>query len=72
MTADWVLIVSMLSPGGNFLSKYPMTDLTKAECDKQVIELRSIRGPLGQQFNGVCVTKSHWEGKKKMPGMAYD
>jgi hypothetical protein len=69
---EWILIVFMLSPQGNFLSKYAHGPLTKIECQQQAIEIEFIKGTAGQKFKGLCVTKDHWEGKKKMPGVAYD
>ena len=69
---EWVLIVAMLSPTGEFLSKYVEGPLTKAECYRQAKDLEKIRGIDGSKFSGVCVTKLHWQGKKFMPNMPLD
>jgi hypothetical protein len=69
---EWVLIIAMFSPQGEFMSKHAQGPLTKAECERQVQELKNIRGTVGQRFKGLCVTRDHWEGKKQMTGVAYD
>ena len=69
---EWILIVYMLSPQGEFMSKYSHGPLTKIECQQQVQELKNIRGTAGQKFKGLCVTRDHWEGKKQMTRVAYD
>jgi hypothetical protein len=68
---EWVLIIAMFSPGGDFVDKYAEGPIaSRAECVSRQQALKSTSGQV--QLKGVCVTKDHWEGKKQMIGMAYD
>lgn len=70
---EWVLIIELLSPGGDFLDKVPVIMPTRVDCVKAAKELpKTEEHPMGVKLRGICVTKAHWEGKKKMPGVAYD
>jgi len=68
---EWVLIIAMFSPGGDFIDKYAEGPIaTKAECVSRQQALKPTG--LQVQLKGLCVTKDHWTGKKQMPGVAYD
>jgi hypothetical protein len=70
---EWVLIIELLSPGGDFMDKIPVTMPTKAACKQALKELpKRSDDPLGVQFRGVCVTMDHWTGKKKMKDVPFD
>lgn len=70
---DWVLIVALMSPGGDFLDKVPVIMPDKASCVKARKELPKVpEHPLGIKVKGVCVTMAHWTGKAHDKGMALD
>jgi hypothetical protein len=73
MTAySWVLIIAMYSPGGDFMSQDIVKLDSRRTCEAIRIQLPKLDNPMYVQHKGVCVTRDHWEGKKKMPGVAYD
>ena len=72
---NWVLIIFMTSPGGDFLGKDIMYFENKKSCDAVRVQLPALdrmEWLMGVKHKGICVTRDHWEGKKKMPGVAYD
>jgi hypothetical protein len=70
---NWVLLISMLTPGGDFIDKIPVEMPTRAACVQAAKDLpKRGESPMGVQYKGICVTMDHWTGKKKMPGVAYD
>jgi len=70
--SEWILIIAMLSPGGDFIRKETVVLANQKECEAVKKQLPTLVSPLGVQRKGVCVTKDHWDGKKKMPNVAYD
>jgi hypothetical protein len=72
MTYSWVLIIAMYSPGGDFMSKDTVTFASQKACEAVKIQLSKLDHPMKVQHKGLCVTRDHWEGKKQMPGIAYD
>jgi hypothetical protein len=69
---NWILIIAMYSPGGDFISKTPIEFQTKQACEAVKIQLVNLDHPVRGKHKGLCVTRDHWEGKKQMPGVAYD
>lgn len=69
---EWVLIIAMMSPGGDFIGKETVMFNSQKDCEAVKIQLVQLDSPLRVQHKGICVTKDHWEGKKKMPNVAYD
>lgn len=69
---DWVLIIALFTPGGDFVSKDTQLFRTQAECVSAKEQVNSRVDFMGLRYKGLCVTKDHWEGKKQMPGVAYD
>jgi hypothetical protein len=68
---EWVLLVMMSTPGGDFIDKRVEFVKTKAECHARMtttprVTLMQIRQ------SPICVTMDHWTGKKPMPGVALD
>jgi hypothetical protein len=41
-------------------------------CEAAKTQLPNLDYPLRVKHKGLCVTRDHWEGKKQMPGVAYD
>jgi len=69
---SWILIIAMYSPGGDFINKSTLSFTNKTECEAVRKQLPALDSPLHVRHKGLCVTQAHWEGKKQMPGVAYD
>jgi len=72
MTYSWILIVAMYSPAGDFMSKDIIKFETQKSCEAVRVQLPNLDHPMRVRHKGLCVTKDHWEGKKKMPNVDYD
>jgi hypothetical protein len=72
MTYSWILIVAMYSPAGDFIGKNTVGFETKKACESVRVQLANLDNPMRVKHKGLCVTSDHWEGKKQMPGVAYD
>jgi len=72
MTYSWILIIAMYSPAGDFMSKDIMEFKSQKECEAVKVQLPKLDHPMRVTHKGLCVTRDHWEGKKKMPNVAYD
>jgi hypothetical protein len=73
MTTEWVLIIGLFSPGGDFIAKQNIVLPSKAICQqaKKDVE-KPIEGSLPMKVKGLCVTMAHWEGKSQDKGVAFD
>jgi len=70
---EWILLVAMLSPGGDFINKVPVTMPTKTACEQAIKTLpKKGEHPMGVQYRGLCVTQAHWTGKKIMKDVPLD
>jgi len=69
---EWVLIIALFSPAGDFMDKNIVEFKTQKDCEAVRVQLPRLNSPLGVKHQGVCVTKAHWLGKQKMPEVAYD
>lgn len=70
---EWILLIELLSPGGDFMDKVPVVMPTRAACQTAIKELpKQEDHPLGVRVRGVCVTKAHWQGKETMKGVSLD
>lgn len=70
---EWVLIIQLLSPAGDYMDKIPVTLPSQAACFQAARQLpKRGENSWGLQFKGVCVTMAHWTGKHKDPGVNYD
>jgi hypothetical protein len=72
MTYSWILIVAMYSPAGDFIGKDILQFNNRRDCEAVRVQLPNLDYPMRVQHKGLCVTRDHWEGKKQMPGVAYD
>lgn len=68
---SWILIVAMLSANGDFLGKDTLEFKTQEACETARARLLTHDQPFAK-YRGVCVTRDHWTGKKKMPNVALD
>lgn len=68
---SWILIVAMLAPNGDFLGKDTLEFKNQEACERARVKLLSHDQPFAK-YRGVCVTRDHWTGKKKMPSVALD
>ena len=70
---NWILLISLLSPGGDYIDKIPVEMPTKAACVQAAKELpKRGEGLMGVQYKAICVTMDHWNGKKKMKDVPLD
>jgi hypothetical protein len=69
---EWVLIIAMLSPAGEFLEKRTVELKSRQECEAVRVQLHQMETPMGIKYRGVCVTKDHWTGRKMMKDMPLD
>jgi hypothetical protein len=72
MTHSWILIIAMHSPAGDFMNKETIGFESKRACEAVKAQLPNLDNPMRVKHKGLCVTRDHWEGKKQMPGVAYD
>jgi len=68
---DWILIIFLFSPGGDYMDKYTREFATKPQCEAVRTSLPSLDNGLARH-KGLCVTKDHWTGKKPMKGVPLD
>lgn len=69
---QWVLIIAMFSPGGDFLDKRHVVLNDKQACQRAKVAVETTESPMGIKVKGLCVTMDHWTGKKVMPGVPLD
>jgi hypothetical protein len=69
---SWILIIAMFSPGGDFIDKRTLAFNSKKDCEAARMQVARSDSPMGVKHKGLCVTSDHWEGKRQMPGVAYD
>lgn len=69
---EWVLIIAMMTPGGDFMDKRIIEFKTRKECEAVRAQLPVLDTPYQVQHRGLCVTMAHWTGKKKDKGVAFD
>jgi hypothetical protein len=69
---SWILIIAMFSPSGDFMDKRTVAFNSRKDCEAVRVQLAYLDSPMSVKHKGLCVTRDHWEGKKQMPGVAYD
>ena len=72
MNYSWILIVAMHSPAGDFMNKDIIKFESQKACEAAKVQLSNLDTLMRVKHKGLCVTRDHWEGKKQMPGVAYD
>ena len=76
MLKEWILIVWILTPGGDFIDKYGVPYQDERSCQTALKKMKSpveTGHPLGLKEKGyACVTMGHWTGSKPMPGVPLD
>jgi len=72
MTYSWILIIAMYSPAGDFIEKNTVGFNSQKDCEAVRVQLTNLDHPMKVRHKGVCVTRDHWEGKKKMPNVNLD
>lgn len=59
---DWVLVVFMFSPGGDYVGKLPVYMDGRPACRQAIADIPTNKEhPFGLTFKGVCVTRRQWE-----------
>lgn len=69
---EWILIIAMFGPSGDFIDKRTIEFQSRKDCEAVKIQLPVMNSPMGIKHKGLCVTRDHWTGKKQMKGVAYD
>ena len=62
----------MHSPAGDFMGKNTVGFNSQKDCEAVRVQLPNLDHPIKVRHKGVCVTRDHWEGKKKMPNVNLD
>lgn len=68
---DWILIIFIFSPGGDYMDKYTREFVTKPQCEAVRASLSVLDNALARH-KGLCVTQDHWLGKKLMKDVPLD
>jgi hypothetical protein len=68
---EWVLIIMMSTPGGDFIDKRVEFVQTRAECHARMAATPKV-APMQIRQTPTCVTRDHWTGKKPMSGVSLD
>jgi len=68
---EWVLIIMMSTPGGDFIDKRVEVVRNRTDCYARMATIPKV-APMGILQSPICVTRDHWTGKKPMPGVALD
>jgi hypothetical protein len=69
---QWVLIIAMLSPAGDFIDKRHMVLPNQQTCQRAKTDVETADSPMGVRIKGLCVTYAHWTGQKPMRGVPQD
>ena len=73
---EWVLILVLLNPKGEFISKIPVPYPTEATCRTALQQLKKPVVAEGAQAlktqAWTCVSRDHWEGRTVDKGTALD
>jgi hypothetical protein len=68
---NWVLIIMLSTPGGDFIDKKVEYVQTQVQCRAMAKQVDRIT-LMGVHQHPICVTMDHWTGKNPMPGVALD
>jgi hypothetical protein len=68
---EWVLIIMLSTPGGDFIDKRVEFVRNKSECHARMAATPKV-APMQIRQTPICVTMDHWTGKKPMSGVALD
>lgn len=68
---SWILLITLWTPGGDYIGKIPVEVPSKAACRVALKDLskQGDEGMIPMKVKGLCVTMDHWTGKKPMPGV---
>jgi hypothetical protein len=72
MMQQWILIIAMYTPGGDYIDKTVVNFTSQRECESVKAQLPNLDHPLRVRHKGLCITRDHWTGKRYMPGVALD
>ena len=73
--SEWILVLVLLGPSGDFKNKIPVPQPTRAACESTMKEMRwrtDLNTDDVKVKPWVCVSKSHWEGKTVDKGVPLD
>ena len=69
---EWVLIIAMFSPGGDFMDKRHIVLPDQRACERAKKDMDLAENPMSVKVKTLCVTKAHWTGQKPMRGVPLD
>ena len=69
---EWVLIISLFTPGGDFMDKRHIVLPDQQACQRAKMDVETADNPMGVKVKTLCVTKAHWTGQKPMRGVPLD
>ena len=76
MMEPYILILWLLSPGGDYMGKIGIPYKDSKSCE---VALKKLRKPVDTDLpfapkaaSDVCVTEAHWTGKKPMKNVPLD
>ena len=74
---EWILIIHLLSPGGDFMGKFIIELPNKKICETVLKSTKKAQqldwGGMPMKIKGdICVTRGHWEGWAPMKNVPYD
>ena len=69
---NWILIIFLFSPGGDYMDKYTMDFANKEQCESVRASLPALDQGSLARHKGLCVTQDHFSGKKIMKTIALD
>jgi hypothetical protein len=72
MIAEWILIVRLLTPGGDFIEQNVYEVKGEKACHKMERQAKTQVNPMKLKYETACVTKEHYTGLKPMPNQAMD
>jgi hypothetical protein len=73
MVTNWVLVIALYSPSGDFIDKRHEVLPNRKTCVQQRQEINQRDpSPIGVRERAICVTWDHWTGKRPMKDVNMD
>jgi hypothetical protein len=73
MVTNWVLIIALYSPAGDFIGKRHEVLPDQKTCAQHQQEINQREpSPIGVRERAICVTRDHWTGRRPMKDINMD
>jgi len=72
MIAEWILIVRLLTPGGDFIEQNVYEVKGEKACHKMERQAKTAQNPMKLKYETACVTKDQYTGVKVKPNQPLD